>query len=385
MAPNQFSLYWGKLDVTGQHILSFNHGIVTFDQNAINNQNNKITLDISYNDRQHSMQSSIVFPFLKSIKIKNSTIPVNHLSSIDYDLIFSNGRKTPHDNSLFNETNLISTATSEVLISNSQFMIQLNEPALTDSIKVGFKNKLTDQLLDEKLVKIEYPTTCIISANGKDGSNGTNGKDGAKYSENGTSGSNGTNGTNGNDIRVFAKTSTVNSKKYIILQTFLSNGTHQTEVIWFDGRPIVINSNGGRGGNGGNGGNGMKGLIDKTKQINYPNGGSGGNGGNAGSGGNGGNIYFVFNKSAEDLKTFFTTTTLGGQSGTPGNGGNGAKGDYSDLIIGGKILTTRDGKQGNYGMKASSGNNGSILSPVIVSDDEWKSQYLKNLNEGFVK
>lgn len=385
MAPNQFSLYWGKLQVTGQHIQSFKHGIITFDQNAINSENNKIVLDISYNDRQHTMQSNIVFPYVKSIKIRNNTIPVNHLVSIDYDLIFSNGKKTSHDNSLLNESNLISTSSSEVTISNSQFMVQLNEPAQFDSLKVGFKSKLSDIILDEKMVKIEYPTTCAIYATGTDGANGQNGKDGAKYSENGTSASSGQNGGNGKDIRIFAKTMTVNNKKYIILQSFSSNGTHQTEVIWYDGRPIIVSANGGQGGNGGNGGNGMKGLIDKTKQINFPNGGNGGNGGNAGSGGNAGTIYFVFNSSSEDLKSYFSTTTQGGQPGIYGNGGNGAKGDYSDLLLGGKILTTRDGKQGNYGMKGSFGKNGSSLSPQIVSDAEWNAQYLKNLNEGFVK
>ena len=385
MAPNQFSLHWGKLQVTGQHIQSFKHGIVTFDQNAINSENNKIVLDISYNDRQHTMQSNITFPFVKALKINNTNIPVNHFAPLEYDLIFSNGKKTPHNNSLYNESNLISTSSSEVTISNSQFMVQLNEPAKVDSLKVGFKNKLTDVILDEKMVKIEYPTTCVIYATGTDGANGQNGKDGTKYSENGTSASSGQNGGNGKDIRIFAKTMSVNNKKYIILQSFLSNGTHQTEVIWYDGRPIVVSTNGGRGGNGGNGGNGMKGLIDKTKQINFPNGGNGGNGGNAGSGGNAGTIYFVFNTSAEDLKTYFSTTTTGGQPGTIGNGGNGAKGDYSDLLLGGKILTTRDGKQGYYGTKGSYGNNGSTLSPLIVSDSEWNNLYLKNLNDGFVK
>ena len=313
MTPNQFSLHWGKLAVTGQHIQSFKHGIITFDQNSISSENNKIVLDVSYNNRKHSMQTNIVFPYVKSIKINNNTIPVNHLTPINYDLIFSNGKRTSHDNSLFNESNLISTSSSEIIISNSQFMVQLNEPTLFDSLKVGFKSKLTNLLLDEKKVKIEYPTTCVISANGTDGTNGQNGKDGVKYSENGALGTTGQSGGNGKDIRIFAKTMTVNNKKYIILQSFLSNGTHQTKVIWFDGRPIVVSTNGGRGGNGGNGGNGMKGLIDKTKQINFPNGGNGGNGGNAGSGGNAGNIYFVFNTSAEDLKTYFTTSSIGGQ------------------------------------------------------------------------
>ncbi len=385
LAPNQFSLYWGKLKVTGQHILSFKHGLVTFDQSSIFNGNNKTILDISYNNGQHTMQADIIYPYVNSLNINNNSITVNHFNAFDYDLVFSNGKTTNHSNNLFNENNLINTSSPDIKISDSKIMLQLEEPSLSENIKLSFKNKLNDQFLGEKLVNISYPTTCRIEVHGIDGANGIDGKDGVKTSEIGSKGTNGQNGLKGKDIVVLAKTKNVNSKRYIILQTFATDGSHQTEIIWFDGSPIVINSNGGNGGNGGKGGDGMKGLIDKTKQINSPNGGNGGNGGNAGNAGNAGNVNVIISKSSEDLKSFFSISSNGGTAGKIGIGGSGGKGDYSDTNLAGKILTTRDGKQGNNGIRGVDGTNGIINTPQIVSEEEWIKQYEQYLKEGFIK
>ena len=102
LTPNHFSLYWGKLKVTGQHILSFKHGLVTFDQSSIFNGNNKTVLDVSYNNGQHTMQADIIYPFVNSLNINNNSINVNHFNAFDYDLVFNNGKTTSHSNNLFN-------------------------------------------------------------------------------------------------------------------------------------------------------------------------------------------------------------------------------------------------------------------------------------------
>lgn len=384
LSPNHLSLKWGNLKITGDHIISFKQGIVAFDQSSITQENNKTVLEISYKNGLHTIKTDIIYPYVTSVKINNNTIPVNHFETINYDLVFSNGKTTYHSNSLFADYNLINTSQSEITKLNDQFMIQLNEPAPFETVKLSFKNKLTGKELGEKTILIGYETTCRLEYQGLDGLNGSHGKDGVKISESGSFGYNGQNGTSGNNVRVFAKINTTNSKKYLILQVFSSNGKHQTEILLYNGQPIIINTNGGRGGNGGNGGNGMRGLIDKTKQINSPNGGNGGNAGNAGYGGDAGNIYFVFLNSTENMLSFFSTSSIAGSAGNPGNPGTGGKGDYTDASNLIKMQNSRDGRQGYIGNKGINGKNKTASNPLIISDEEWTALLKKHLSEGFI-
>jgi len=386
LSPRQLSLKWGSISVTAPHVLSFRNGIITFDQLAINNENNKVSLEVSYKKREHVVQANITYPYVTSIAIQNNDISVNHPTIIQYELEFSNGKKAIQNESLFNSSNLETTSsTSDFQLNKSQMMLLLNEPASYETVKLSCRNKRSNLLLSEKILTIAYLTNTTIEAQGANGSNGANGNDGRKISENGSSGGSGQNGFNGNDVRVFAKTRTVNGKKYVILQLFSSTGKHQTEIMWYDGRPILINANGGKGGNGGAGGNGIKGLIDKTKSINLPLGGNGGNGGRSGNGGDGGRIFFVIENSSEDIKNYFSTTSSGGGYGRAGNSGEGGKGDYSDLVSNGKIQTSRDGKQGTNGSQGTTGRNGAIMHPLMVASEEWENQYNKHVSEGFIK
>ncbi len=381
--PNEMSLHWNQIQVTGTHISTFKHGVATFNQTEITGANNTCELEVSCDHQKQTIKKTIRLPYLTGIIIKNTIISVNHYAPLSYDLIFSNGKTSPFNPLLFNETNLVSTSSSEVKFDGSNYMLKLDDPVSYESIDVNLKNKLNDQIIGSKRMIVEYPTSCRVESFGNNGRSGSNGSNGSSYSQSGSSGTSGENGTPGKDVKIYAKISNMNSVDFLVLQIFYSDGRHQSEILKHDGRPIIVSTYGGNGGSGGNGGNGMYGYIDKTKQIDSPRGGNGGNGGNAGSGGNGGNVYFIFNNETGDLSSYFSLSTKGGDAGFPGVGGQGGKGNYSDALLLGKILSSRDGSNGTNGVAGTSGTMGTIVAPEILTSQEWNDRYTKNLNGGF--
>ena len=77
IAPNTFSIYWNKIKVNGQHISSFKHGIVTFNQQLISGTNNTCNIEVIYNGSDIKLQKPIIYPYVKGLIIKNNKIPVN--------------------------------------------------------------------------------------------------------------------------------------------------------------------------------------------------------------------------------------------------------------------------------------------------------------------
>ena len=382
LTPNELSIHWNKIKVTGQHLISFNRGIVKFDQQAVTTGNNSANLEITYNNL--SMQLPITFPYVTGLILKNNTIAVNHPMTLDYELIFNNGKTALPSPTLFNENNFVNSSVSEVNLVRSSFLIRLDEPAAYETVELLIKNRLNNQELGKKIMSLEYPTTCKIDGSGNSGANGINGANGKKTSESGSNGTNGSNGQTGVSVRVFTTTKIFNQTKFVIIHAFYSDNRHQTEVLKFDGQPIVISTNGGNGGSGGNGGIGSNGSINIATKVNSPMGGHGGSGGTAGSGGNAGNISLIFTPEITNSSTIFSTSSNGGFAGAIGVGGKGGKGDYSDVKFIGKVLNTRDGNNGNNGLSGQNGLNALTPNFKTLTIEEWKAFYTRHINEGFI-
>ncbi|MBI1837965.1 MAG: hypothetical protein HYR91_11945, partial [Flavobacteriia bacterium] len=69
--PNENILKWKKITVKGNHILGSKNGVIHFDQTAVNAMNNKIELEVSYDNIQ-SYTQVINLPYVKGIGINNS-------------------------------------------------------------------------------------------------------------------------------------------------------------------------------------------------------------------------------------------------------------------------------------------------------------------------
>lgn len=369
--PNESSLKWKKIVITCEHLISLNRGVLTFNQSEITALNNTMNIEVVY-DKLHSYKQTIKLPYIKGIIINSSYITVNTLKPIDYELIFSNGRTAVSNESLFAEANIMNVSSNEIEMIGSNYQIKLNEPTASETSKIILKNRLTNQLLGEKNLIIDYPISAKINASGVDGLNGANGNAGKNPSENGLPGTNGENGTNALDVKIVAKIQKLNNSTFITVHSFLSNNKSRIDIIKYTGQPIYIYAYGGNGGNGGAGGKGADGLIDSLKKINSPNGGNGGNGGNAGHGGNGGKITFIFDKQTGDISNLFEIHNLPGTVGQIGTGGKGGKADNKSTKLIGQILKLKDGISGRNGQTGVAGRSAEIVSPKIVSTDEWK-------------
>jgi hypothetical protein len=370
LKPNDSSFKWRKVSVKADHFLSFNNGVIYFNQGNITPSNNTMNIEVSY-DGKHSYKQTIRLPYIKGIIILSNYIFANDLKPLEYELIFSNGKTAAPNEKLFPEANFMNVSAKEVEMTGSSIQMKISEPASTETIKLSLKNRLTNQILGEKSLIIDYPTTCQILVSGSDGYNGTNGAQGKNYSENGSPGTNGENGTNALDVKIIAKVRKVNQTSFVTIHSYLSNGKNNTYLIKYIGQPINIKANGGNGGNGGIGGKGSDGLIDSTKNINSPNGGNGGNGGNAGHGGNAGTISFIFDNTSGDISNLFTVENHPGLPGQIGIGGKGGKGDNKKTKLIGTILKIKDGFSGTNGQAGISGKPATIVPIKLITIEEW--------------
>ena len=222
LSPGEFSLKWNKIKVTGDHILSFRHGIVVFNQPDIQASNNNCTIEVSY-DNVHYMKKTFKLPYVKGMIINTNSILVNKYQVFDYQLVFNNGKTSSPSESLFYRSNIVSLCPSEVDFNGDKVQVKLFDVVAYETLKLKFKNKQNEQVLGEKTILLEYPTTS--GANGQNGQNGANGK---TVSEVGKSGSNGSNGTNASKVLVFVKSKIVNGTTFYVLHYFLSDGTKST-------------------------------------------------------------------------------------------------------------------------------------------------------------
>jgi hypothetical protein len=370
LKPNENSMKWRKVRVTADHLISFNRGVLFFNQGEITSSNNTMNIEVNY-DNTHTYKLTVRLPYVKGMIILSNYIFANELKPLDYELIFSNGKTAIPSESLFPEANFMNASAKEVEFIGSSIQMKIMEPSKTETVKLTLKNRLTNLVLGEKSLIVDYPVTCQILASGTDGHSGANGNPGKKYSENGLPGTNGENGTNALDVKIIAKVRKVNQNTFVSIYSYLSNGKSNTFLIKYIGQPIVIKANGGNGGNGGIGGKGSDGLIDTTKNINSPNGGNGGNGGNAGYGGNAGNISFVFDKNSGDISNLFSIENRAGLTGQIGLGGAGGKGDNKKTKLIGTVLKVKDGLVGVDGQSGINGKSAEVLPIKLVSIEEW--------------
>jgi len=370
LKPNETSMKWRKVRVTSDHFIGFNQGVLSFNQGNITPSNNTMNIEVSY-DGKHSYKQTIRLPYVKGMILLSNYIFANELKPLEYELIFSNGKTAAPNEKLFTEANFLNVSAKEVEMIGSSIQMKISEPATTETVKLILKSRLTNQLLGEKSLIIDYPTTCQILASGSDGYNGTNGNPAKNYSENGLPGTNGENGTNALDVKIVAKVRKVNQTSFVSIHSYLSNGKSNIYLIKYIGQPIIIKANGGNGGNGGIGGKGSDGLIDTTKNINSPNGGNGGNGGNAGHGGNAGKISFVFDNTSGDISNLFTVENHAGLPGQIGLGGKGGKGDNKKTKLIGTILKVKDGFSGTNGQAGISGKPAEIVPIKLINIEEW--------------
>lgn len=383
--PNEFLLKWKKIKVQGEHILSVKDGIVSFNQQKINSNNNKIELTVSYQSFEGApiiyQSKKLVLPFVRGLIIKNNSILVNSPTTLNYELIFNNGITAKPNEKLFNQQNIGSSSNSKIAWKNCQFQLNIQEPIPDDNVSLILKNKSTNELLGEKKLTIEYLTTCTINNSGLDGFNGQNGLSGRVASENGSNGTSGEHGSNALNLKILVRSSVINNSLYLTLHTFSSDGNYGSNIIKYNGTPIIIKANGGDGGNGGKGGDGMSGTVDTLRKINSPYGGNGGNGGHGGNAGNGGKITLIFDQATGDLSNYFEIEVREGTPGNPGQGGNAGSGDYKETGLIGTLLSVNRGSEGISGQRGNPGNSGIIFPTRIVSSEEWNSLYDKLIIE----
>lgn len=375
LKPNVFSFQWSKVKVKGENILSFNNGVIIFDQTKITKDNYQTKILVSYDmgrKGKHLLEKTINLPYITDIQIINKHLKVNTPESIQYLLTFNNGKSTLSSQSLFSSDNISLKGDTNLVLSQNTFYLKLSDPAEFDSLLIFGSSASNPEFNFKKWLPLLYPSNAIIYGSGKDGVSGRNGINGRKYSKSGSNGFAGKSGGNADNVKVFIDIIERDEKVFFKINSIFSNKPHQSDLIEFKGLPIEIFANGGIGGNGGNGGNGQDGRIDLEEKIISPKGGNGGDAGNAGNGGNGGSIELFFKKTEKDYTHYFIAFNYGGKKGIPGKGGLAGRGDYLNAAAKDKAAKILDGNTGINGKSGRDGFNGPIISKSYLLKDDFQ-------------
>jgi hypothetical protein len=358
---------WNNVKVSGQYITHFKDGRVTFNQTEITALNNKMVMTVSYSSNDNTIERKFVvsLPFVKAIKVLNDTLRYNESVLLNHKLIFNNNKEVNANENLFNSNNISMPLDQKVQINNGFITLNTNQPIKNNEITIVLKNKLTNQLLAEKLVYIKYSSFCKIQSKGKDGRAGQNGSSTNNTSANGGNGLDGSFGEIAPDLKSYIQIETFENQEYVSIETFLSNGLSQKNLVLLnDETKIYIESFGGTGGNGGNGGKAGSGSVDS----NY-----GGNGGNGGSAGNGGDAGLIILYVAEDSKKVIDkiiTNNIGGKSGVKGIGGGKGYG-YSTGFLN-SLFNIYNGNNGADGSNGNEGIGGKETKVYYLTDSDFE-------------
>lgn len=351
---------WKDFWVTVPEHLSFNMGICTYDIAKITAENQYCTIKIKDEDSGLEKTISFNLPYVTGVSINSTLLKANRYTTLDYGLIFSNGR-TNADNSLLATNQIeVKTSSEKITARGGEMFLYLDQPYHQSTIEIQILNDYTNQVLGSKVMEIDYPSTASYKWNGSSGQSGNSGSYGSSPSGNASNGGHGRDGTDGVSAKILVYEMTVNNETFLILKVFTDDGGQRSEVLRYLGENITIESIGGSGGNGGNGGKGGDGKIDKENNVDSPHAGNGGNGGNGGDAGSGGNIQIYFHENVYRLASKFEVKNFAGMPGTAGEAGKAGKGDYSESKLLGILFSTKGGTDGQPGIAGTYAKDGTF-------------------------
>lgn len=368
---------WGKLKVSGTHLLRFDKGELTWNAKQVHEGNRVMTLRIETEDGAVKAEKSILLPYLKELVIYNETLPVNRETRLDYACVFSNGKSVTGHNELYDISNL-RIENFDIALNSGELLFHVQEPVTDRFRTLRIADRRSGAIVAVKELAVIYPFDFRYNGDGANGVPGRSGAVATRVSENGHDGMNGLRGDMGAHLRIFLDQTTLGEDTIIAFHVFAPGGRIDRYFIRFSrGNEYYISACGGTGGAGGNGTDGRPGDIDTAKRINSPHGGNGGRGGDGGIGGDGGRVQIYFSPVTEYLKPALIISVAGGTGGSSGLAGKGGRGDHNNSKLLGSLLRLKDGADGLPGMSGMMGSPGSVEYFSLPDRESWIQEYEK--------